>query len=88
MCLFDFQTYREKVVGDGWSTLYQPPYYSRDGRSYLLVAPQRDGANGKYLHIIKVDVSQPNTSNQQHSITLGPFEVQKIIAWDELENIM
>ena len=82
------QTYRESVAKEEWATLYQPPYYSTDGKHYLLVAPQRDGDNGKYLHITKIDVSQPNTSNLEHSITLGPFEVQKILAWDESNNLM
>ena len=71
-----------------WSALYQPPYYSSDGNSYLLVTPQRDGKNGKYLHITKIDINQPNTSKMEHSITLGAFEVQKILAWDELNNTM
>ena len=82
------QTYRETADKEDWSTLYQPPYYSSDGQFYLLVTPQRDGDHGKYLHITKVNVSQPNTSNLEHSITLGPFEVQKILAWDEKQNLM
>ena len=51
----------------------------------LIVTPQRDGDRGKYLHITKVDL---NTSSLQHSITLGPFEVQKILAWDEKQKQM
>ena len=82
------QTYRQSVSKEEWSTLYQPPYYSTDGKHYLLVAPQRDGEHGKYLHITKIDVSQPNTSNLEHSITLGPFEVHKILAWDESKNLV
>ena len=85
---FTFQTYRENVEETDWSTLYQPPYYSTDGKSYLLVAPQRVGKIGKYLHITKVDVSQPNTSNLERSITSGKFEVDKILAWDESQKVM
>ena len=86
---FCLQTYRENVAENEWSTLYQPPYYSENGKSYLLIAPQRDGKNGKYLHIIKVERdSKPNTSILEHPITLGPFEVKKILAWDESNNTM
>ena len=91
--LFSFfpylQTYRENVAEKEWATLYQPPYYSKNGKSYLLIAPQRDGKNGKYLHIIKVERdSKPNTSILEHPITLGPFEVKNILAWDESNNTM
>ena len=91
--LFSFfpylQTYRENVAEKEWATLYQPPHYSKNGKSYLLIAPQRDGKNGKYLHIIKVERdSKPNTSILEHPITLGPFEVKNILAWDESNNTM
>ena len=87
--IFCLQTYRENVAENEWSTLYQPPYYSETGKSYLLIAPQRDGKNGKYLHIIKVERdSKPNTSILEHPITLGPFEVKKILAWDESNSTM
>ena len=83
------QTYRQNVEDKAWSTLYSPPYYSKDGKSYLLVAPQRIGENGTFAHIVKVDLSKPDTSNSlEQSITLGSFEVLKILAWDEENNIM
>ena len=85
---FHLQKYRDPADNGDWSTLYQPPYYSEDSKYYLLVTPQEDRDHGKYLHITKVDLSQPNTSNLEHSITLGPFEVQKILAWDEKQKQM
>ena len=82
-CTFVFlylQTYREEVDGSAWSTLYSPPVYSKAGDAFLLLAPLRDGDFGNYAHIALIET---NRTHIVHPLTFGHFEVEKILAWDE-----
>ena len=80
-----FQTYRDTVDENAWSTLYAAPTYSSNGSSFLLHAPLRDGDFGSFRHVALVETSR---SHIVHPITFGNFEVEEILAWDEAERIM
>ena len=70
---------------DAWSTLYDAPVYDRDGTSFLLLTPLRDGESGTYRHIALVEPEKPNLA---HPITLGKYEVEKILSWDQQNHRM
>lgn len=79
------QTYREEVDGSAWSTLYSPPVYSKAGDAFLLLAPLRDGDFGNYAHIALIET---NRTHIVHPLTFGHFEVEKILAWDEENDLV
>ena len=83
LCLF--QTYREEVPEGAWTTLYSPPVYSKSGDAFLLLAPIRDGDYGNYAHIALIET---NRTHVVHPLTFGHFEVEKILAWDEDNNLV
>ena len=75
-----FQTHKESVGRDAWSTLYDAPVYDKEGASFLLLSPLRDGRSGSYRHIAVIETSNPKVA---HPITLGKFEVEDILSWDQ-----
>ena len=68
-----------------WSTLYSPPMYNSKGDAFLLLAPLRDGDFGNYAHIALI---QTNRTHIVDPLTFGHFEVEKILAWDEMEGLV
>ena len=83
--IFFPQTYRETVGKEAWSTLYDPPVYANNGSSFLLLAPVRDGVFGDFRHLSLIETER---THLVHPITLGQFEVDKILAWDQKKHRM
>ena len=83
------QKFREDVPSNGWSTLFSPVLYSRDGASFLVRSPIRGGAEGHFQQISLVQSSPRSKAEvasfqaSEHTITSGIVEVNKILAWDE-----
>jgi hypothetical protein len=81
-----------------WSTLggdikedrfKHPPFiFSQDGSALLLLLSVRDGDSGSYTHIGHLEV--PNNQNPGsvvgvsiRPVTMGKFEVTRVVSWDE-----
>ncbi|XP_066974169.1 dipeptidyl peptidase 4 isoform X3 [Macrobrachium rosenbergii] len=66
----------------GWVDLYDAPIFSADGQSYLVRLPVRDGEEGEFKHVNLYSVRM----HMVVPITHGPFEVTKILGWDQNSN--
>jgi hypothetical protein len=60
------------------------PLFSLDGNNYITISPVRDGAAGFFRHIVSVNIPKKKVLPLTH----GKFEVAKILAWDQKENLV
>merc|ERR1711963_264760 len=60
----------------GWLDVFQPPQYSKDGKSYLQILPLKFGD----LHYPHIKVY---TDNDEYFVTNGEFVVTSILHWNE-----
>ncbi|KAM4705631.1 A-type potassium channel modulatory protein DPP6 [Rhinophrynus dorsalis] len=66
----------------------EEPIFSRDGRKFFFVRAIPQGGRGKFHHIA-MSSSQTNNSNDNlQSITSGDWDVTKILAYDEKNQIV
>ncbi|XP_034933763.1 inactive dipeptidyl peptidase 10 [Chelonus insularis] len=69
----------------GWVDIVSdPPFFSLNSSSYITIAPVRDGPAGFFKHIVWVNVAK----KQVLPLTHGRREVVKILAWDQVSNII
>ncbi|CAG7824881.1 unnamed protein product, partial [Allacma fusca] len=73
-----------KLQGSGWLDFLDLPLFSNNGSSYLIRIPWRDGEAGLFRHVVWIDVE----TRKEIPITHGPYEVTKILAWDQHANYM
>lgn len=67
----------------GWvDTPSDPPIFSTNGSSYIVLSPVKDGLSGYYKHIVWVNVPR----KQVVPLTHGKLEVSQIVAWDQTNN--
>ncbi|KAK0157917.1 hypothetical protein PV328_011602 [Microctonus aethiopoides] len=69
----------------GWvDTPPESPLFSSNSSSYITITPVRDGPAGFFKHIVWVNVLR----KQVVPLTHGRCEVVKILAWDQVNNII
>lgn len=78
------QIYNAKSGADRWLDFLDPPLFSSDGSKCLLRIPWRDGDAGYFLHVVWFDIN----TRKEIPITHGPFEVTKIVGWDQQNHFM
>lgn len=59
-------------------------YFASNGSTYIAITPLRDGIAGLFKHLVHVNISQKRSIPLTH----GTFEVQKIVYWDEINNLV
>ncbi|XP_076368716.1 A-type potassium channel modulatory protein DPP6-like isoform X2 [Tachypleus tridentatus] len=66
----------EETSKTGWVDIYEGLIISEDKKSYFLRLPVNDGSNGKFRHIIKVDIQ----NQQKTTLTHGSYDVTNILS--------
>ncbi|XP_050308297.1 inactive dipeptidyl peptidase 10 isoform X3 [Anthonomus grandis grandis] len=61
----------------GWTEPVYHPVFNENGTKALVRLPVKDGDNGHYMHVCEI------YKGRVRPLTHGPFEVTKILAWDE-----
>lgn len=76
----------QRIISDGKSWVDPPstPIFSPNGNVYLTLAPVRDGTAGFYRHIIHVNIPK----KRMLPLTHGIFEVNKIVGWDHINQLV
>ncbi|XP_022237849.1 prolyl endopeptidase FAP-like [Limulus polyphemus] len=69
----------EETSRTGWVDIYERLIISEDKKSYFLRLPVNDGSNGKFRHIIKVDI----LNQQKTTLTHGSYDVTNILSHKE-----
>ena len=77
--LFQALAYKER---NGWVEQFVPPLFSKDGTSFLIILPQKQGNRGDWRHAVMVS-NATSKYPEITSITSGLFVVTEIVAWDE-----
>lgn len=71
--------------GRGWvDTPADPPLFLANESNYVTIMPLKNGHLGYYKHIVWVNVHK----KQPVPMTQGKLEVIKIVAWDQVNNMM
>lgn len=83
-----------------WSTLGgaeddgspgMPPFlFGRSGLALVVLISVLDGDSGGYTHIAHIDISAATSSGYSgpRTITMGRFEVTKLVSWDDDNGFM
>ncbi|KAJ8679458.1 hypothetical protein QAD02_015245, partial [Eretmocerus hayati] len=74
--------YKEK---NGWVEQFVPPLFSKDGSSFVLILPQKQGTRGFWRHVVLME-EVTSKSPKVTALTSGLFVVTEILAWDEENN--
>ncbi|XP_063983383.1 venom dipeptidyl peptidase 4 isoform X10 [Diachasmimorpha longicaudata] len=70
--------YRED---NGWIEQYAAPHFSRDGKTFILILPQKQQLDNDYWsHLVMVTNRENRTTRP---LTSGTFVVTEIVAWDQ-----
>uniref|UniRef100_A0A0C9RFV4 Venom dipeptidyl peptidase 4 n=2 Tax=Fopius arisanus TaxID=64838 RepID=A0A0C9RFV4_9HYME len=70
--------YHEK---HGWIEQFTPPHFSRDGKTFILILPQKQSSDNDYWsHLVMVTNTATGTTR---ALTSGTFVVTEIVAWDQ-----
>ncbi|XP_015112517.1 venom dipeptidyl peptidase 4 isoform X2 [Diachasma alloeum] len=70
--------YREE---HGWVEQYAAPHFSRDGKTFILILPQKQQSDNDYWsHLVMVTNTASRTTR---ALTSGTFVVTEIVAWDQ-----
>lgn len=78
-----FQKHSERADGT-WLEVQPHPVFSRDGNSFLLMAPVQEGAIDTFTHIKHVTVTQQRIAVISH----GHYEVTEVLAWDSVNHLV
>lgn len=58
--------------------------FASNGSVYIAISPLRDGISGLFKHLVHVNISKKRVIPLTH----GTFEVQKIVYWDEINDLV
>ncbi|XP_076304596.1 A-type potassium channel modulatory protein DPP6-like isoform X3 [Tachypleus tridentatus] len=72
----------EEISNTGWVDLYDTIIVSKDKKSYFVRLPVNDGTNGKFRHIVMVDILR----KRKTSLTHGSYDVTGILAHQQDTN--
>lgn len=78
------QTHSEKATDEPWLEVHQPPVYSSDGTTFLLLAGVQEGGGHHYTHIKHVDVVRQRMAVLSH----GHVEVERVLVWDQEKHLV
>ncbi|KAG7203914.1 hypothetical protein KM043_016937 [Ampulex compressa] len=70
------------VEHHGWLELFEPPLFSEDGSSFILILPQKQQDGNDWRHVVLIS----NTGSGKATITAltsGNFVVTEILSWDQ-----
>ncbi|XP_023289115.1 venom dipeptidyl peptidase 4 [Orussus abietinus] len=70
------------VESNGWVEQFEPPLFSKDGTSFLLVLPQNQGETGDWRHLVLI-TNATTPSPRTVPLTSGTFVVTEIVTWDQ-----
>lgn len=73
------ESFREDMKQLGWVDWYEPPLFSSDGNKYLVRTTVNDGNAGLFRQIALNNIVNKSST----TITMGKFEVTKIAAYDD-----
>ncbi|XP_033237033.1 uncharacterized protein Dpp10 isoform X3 [Drosophila pseudoobscura] len=76
------ETHRVSGDGRGWVDTVSVPLFAANGSIYVAISPLRDGLFGYFRHIVHVDID----NNRVLPLTHGPYEVNRLLHWDQLDN--
>ncbi|XP_034934341.1 venom dipeptidyl peptidase 4 isoform X2 [Chelonus insularis] len=66
----------------GWLDQFESPLFSRTGREFLLILPQKQLDNDSWPHVVMV-TNVTSRPPKLRTLTFGSFAVTKIVGWDE-----
>ncbi|CAB0042041.1 unnamed protein product [Trichogramma brassicae] len=69
----------------GWVEQFIPPLFSKDGKSFLLILPQKQNDNDYWRHVTLVSEAT-SPAPKTTALTSGLFVVLEIVSWDEANN--
>lgn len=78
------ETHTERALERSWLEIQEHPTFSKDGDSFLILAPVTEGNTETYTHIKHVVVTQQHIAVLSH----GRHEVDRILAWDTFNNLI
>ncbi|GAB6023350.1 Inactive dipeptidyl peptidase 10 [Chamberlinius hualienensis] len=78
------ESFREDMKQLGWVDWYEPPIFNSDGKKYLIRAAINDGNAGLFRQIVLNHVDDRSS----RTITMGKFEVTKILSYDDRNNLI
>ncbi|XP_060657686.1 uncharacterized protein LOC132792360 isoform X1 [Drosophila nasuta] len=76
------ETHRVSGDGRGWVDTVSVPLFAANASLYVAISPLRDGSFGYFRHIVHVDID----NNRVLPLTHGPYEVNRLLHWDQLDN--
>ncbi|KAI8038000.1 hypothetical protein M5D96_009041 [Drosophila gunungcola] len=76
------ETHRVSGDGRGWVDTVAVPLFAANASIYVAISPLRDGLFGYFRHIVHVDIDK----NRVLPLTHGPYEVNRLLHWDQLDN--
>ncbi|XP_050740864.1 uncharacterized protein LOC108033860 isoform X2 [Drosophila biarmipes] len=76
------ETHRVSGDGRGWVDTVAVPLFASNASIYVAISPLRDGLFGYFRHIVHVDIEK----NRVLPLTHGPYEVNRLLHWDQLDN--
>ncbi|KAH8333609.1 hypothetical protein KR059_001206, partial [Drosophila kikkawai] len=76
------ETHRVSGDGRGWVDTVTVPLFATNASIYVAISPLRDGLFGYFRHIVHVDID----NNRVLPLTHGPYEVNRLLHWDQLDN--
>ncbi|XP_064553883.1 uncharacterized protein Dpp10 isoform X2 [Drosophila montana] len=76
------ETHRVSGDGRGWVDTVSVPLFAANASHYVAISPLRDGSFGYFRHIVHVDID----NNRVLPLTHGPYEVNRLLHWDQLDN--
>ncbi|XP_055372089.1 inactive dipeptidyl peptidase 10 isoform X2 [Condylostylus longicornis] len=68
----------------GWVDTLSVPFFATNSSSYITIYPWRDGAAGYFKHLVHVQVM----GGRILPLTHGRHEVNRILHWDQIHNII
>ncbi|XP_078620167.1 A-type potassium channel modulatory protein DPP6-like isoform X4 [Branchiostoma floridae x Branchiostoma japonicum] len=80
------ENYRQ--TSTAWLRPHIKPMFAADGSKYFIQLPYSQGNRGKFPHIavIRADSEAGGVNKVQEFLTSGPWEVTKILAFDQMTN--
>ncbi|KAK0151587.1 Inactive dipeptidyl peptidase 10 [Merluccius polli] len=80
---------RHQEMSEAWLTMQdRPPWFSRDRSRLFLTLPVKQGGQGDFQHISMLIKKLRSDQNEVRHLTSGDWEVTRIIAYDENNQII
>lgn len=77
----------EYIEKNGWVEQFEAPHFSKDGKEFILILPQKQTDNDHWSHLVIV-TNINNNSRTTRALTSGAFVVTDILSWDEENSLV